>query len=81
MTDPLSARQVERWKEDGFLKLESLLAAGGVADLRRWVEEIESTDDEANGLMHHFEETPAGIKGLANAGPERYRGAVQNSLR
>ena len=51
--------QMECWHEDGFIQLAGFLAAE-VDQLREWVAAVETAD--ADRVMHHFEETPQGVR-------------------
>ena len=62
MTKYLSPAQIERWSEDGFLKVKGFLSEAETAGLRRWVADIEGADAQSTGIMHHFERTTEGIR-------------------
>ena len=62
MTKYLSPGQIERWSEDGFLKVSGFLSEAETARLRGWVADIEGADAQSTGIMHHFEKTAEGIR-------------------
>lgn len=53
--------EVEKWKADGFLRIEGLLPQETVSQLPSWVEETAAWPNVENGWLHHWEQTARGI--------------------
>lgn len=58
-SSPLDASMVEHYRRTGWLLTETLDDAG-LAELRRWVDDIATWPDDGDGWLHHREQTDAG---------------------
>ncbi len=62
MNTTLTASQLDRWNQTGYVKLPGFLSASETENLREWVEEISSWPADDEKWMHHFEQTPFGVR-------------------
>jgi len=65
MVGGISEELLQRWREDGYLKLPAFLNQQESADARKWVEEISSWPPSDSQWMHHQEQTARGDVRLA----------------
>jgi hypothetical protein len=62
MTISITSAQQDQWQQTGYLKLPGFLTPDATRNLQEWVEEISEWPASDDQWMHHFEQTPAGIR-------------------
>ncbi|HAH46456.1 phytanoyl-CoA dioxygenase family protein [Gimesia sp.] len=62
MNITLSVTQLDRWNQTGYIKIPGFLTAAETENLREWVDEISSWPADDEKWMHHFEQTPFGVR-------------------
>ncbi|QDV48303.1 methylphosphonate hydroxylase [Gimesia fumaroli] len=62
MTTTILPEQLKAWETTGYVKLPGFLTPTETENLRQWVEEISEWPASDNQWMHHFEQTPFGVK-------------------
>ncbi len=79
--EKLSQAQREQWRERGYVVVPQVLDANQVADLTRWIEEIEAWSRESGPGMHHFEQTPTGPRIARSEDFEPHHPGISTFLR
>lgn len=77
----LSPEQRREWETTGTLALRGVLSPERVAELRRWIEEVESWAKAGRPGMHHFEQTPAGPRVARSEDFEPHHAGLSGFLR
>nr|WP_230682385.1 hypothetical protein [Gimesia maris] len=62
MNTTLTDSQLDRWNQTGYIKLPEFLSEAETQNLREWVEEISAWPADDEKWMHHFEQTPSGVR-------------------
>ena len=62
MSSFLTRQQIESWRANGYLKLDDFLSEEESQTCASWVNEIQQWPDRSDKWMHHYEETPEGIR-------------------
>lgn len=77
----LSEEQRRAWAERGWVALPGVLDEPTVADLTRWVEEVEGWAAAGSPGMHHFEQTEAGPRVARSEDFDPHHGGLSSFLR
>ncbi|WP_339728534.1 phytanoyl-CoA dioxygenase family protein [uncultured Gimesia sp.] len=62
MKTTILPEQLKTWESAGYLKLPGFLTPTETENLREWVEEISEWPASDDQWMHHFEQTPFGVR-------------------
>lgn len=60
MQGPLDDAQIESFRRDGYVVVPGLMAAGAMASIRQWTDEVQAWPETAGKWMKYFETDAAG---------------------
>ena len=80
MTTTIHQDELNQWKSDGYLKLPGFLTQVETENLQQWIEEISEWPPSDDQWMHHFEQTPFGIKPARTEYILDYHSGIQKLL-